>query len=86
MKDFLHDRPSLAPLKGSAAPVASQPQGGFRAIGRMSFEPAAAAGDASHESCKTGEPRIELSESNGRIEQIIVTCACGQRITLQCDY
>jgi hypothetical protein len=36
--------------------------------------------------CDGGAPHVEFVEANGRIEQIIVTCGCGERITLQCAY
>lgn len=33
------------------------------------------------------EPKIDLvHDSEGRIGHIIVTCRCGDQITLQCDY
>jgi hypothetical protein len=86
MKDFLHDRPSLAPRKGFAAPAASQPPGAFRSFGRMPLDPAITGEEKPHEPCKDGAPHIETTEANGRIEQIIVTCSCGERITLQCAY
>jgi hypothetical protein len=31
-------------------------------------------------------PQIELVEGNGRVQQIIVTCGCGERTVLDCAY
>jgi hypothetical protein len=33
-----------------------------------------------------GEPKVELVRSGDRIRAIDVTCSCGQRIRLRCDY
>jgi hypothetical protein len=32
------------------------------------------------------EPKIELVQQDGRVEQIIVTCRCGERTVLDCAY
>src|SRR5262245_28217599 len=32
------------------------------------------------------EPRVELIRSGDKIRAIDITCACGQRIRLRCDY
>jgi len=32
------------------------------------------------------EPRIELIQNGGKVERIIVTCTCCNRIELQCQY
>jgi hypothetical protein len=37
------------------------------------------------ETC-TAPPRIETRQRNGAISEIIVTCACGQRTVIECDY
>jgi len=33
-----------------------------------------------------GEPQIELVQENGRIQQIVVICRCGERTVLDCAY
>lgn len=33
-----------------------------------------------------GAPQIEVIETDGRVQQIIVTCACGERTVLDCAY
>lgn len=32
------------------------------------------------------ESKLELVQENGRIQQVIVTCRCGERIVLDCAY
>ena len=32
------------------------------------------------------EPTVELITNNGRIEKVVVTCACSRRIELDCTY
>lgn len=31
-------------------------------------------------------PQIELIEADGRVQQIVVTCGCGERTVLDCAY
>lgn len=31
-------------------------------------------------------PKVEVISSNGKVEKIIVSCECGKRFELQCDY
>ena len=33
-----------------------------------------------------GEPTVEAVTSNGRVEKIVVTCSCGERIEIECCY
>ncbi len=33
-----------------------------------------------------GAPQIELVEADGRVQQVIVTCGCGERTVLDCAY
>lgn len=35
---------------------------------------------------KPEEPTIELKQRDGVVESIIVTCCCGQRIEIECDF
>jgi hypothetical protein len=32
------------------------------------------------------EPSVEAISNNGRIEKIIVTCSCGEKIEIECNY
>lgn len=31
-------------------------------------------------------PEIQVRKRDGRIESIVVTCSCGEQVTLVCDY
>lgn len=35
---------------------------------------------------KENKPDIHVHRVNDRVESIVVTCACGEKITIQCDY
>ena len=43
----------------------------------------AAAGKVEHQ---LSDPKIEVQKNNGRIEVIVVTCSCGEQITIDCQY
>jgi hypothetical protein len=35
----------------------------------------------------SSEPQVELvPDTEGRIGHIVITCTCGEKITLQCNY
>ncbi len=36
--------------------------------------------------CAEGGPQVEAVMSSGRVRRIIVTCTCGERVELECDY
>jgi hypothetical protein len=40
---------------------------------------------ASATECET-QPRIHMKEQGGVIREIVVTCACGKCIVVECDY
>ena len=42
--------------------------------------------DLPQETIEQQEPTVELVQSNGRIEKVIVTCSCCRRIELDCTY
>ncbi len=56
------------------------------------FQPLFAAGarggtlGAAPETGGHGTPQIELVEADGRVQQIVVTCGCGERTVLDCAY
>jgi phage protein D len=35
---------------------------------------------------RESKPDIHVHRVNDRIESIVVTCSCGEKITIQCDY
>ena len=32
------------------------------------------------------QPEIDVQKRGDRIESIVITCSCGQQITIRCDY
>jgi hypothetical protein len=34
----------------------------------------------------TRPPEIHVQQRDGRIESIVITCSCGQQVTVVCDY
>jgi len=32
------------------------------------------------------EPQVEMLQENGRVQQIVVTCKCGERTVIDCAY
>lgn len=32
------------------------------------------------------KPAIDVHKRDGRVESLVITCACGERITVVCDY
>lgn len=77
MKSFLSDRPrvSMPSRPESAAPSA----GAFALAG----SPAKA---AKHEGHHGESPRIECVREGDRITRLVITCACGERIEIDCLY
>ena len=35
---------------------------------------------------KQDEPRVEVISQDGVVKKILITCSCGQKIELQCNY
>lgn len=96
MKDFLHGRPSAASTRGSSAnitlPSSLPPISPATVIDEPIPHDLANSNDAegillnSVETC-SGEPQVEIvPDAEGRIGHIVVTCRCGEKITLQCNY
>lgn len=94
MKDFLHDRPLAtgsarrrqeSPSISTLPPIHSphtQPEVEIGEFATGNFPDAESLHPASH-----GEPQVELiPDEAGRIGHIVVTCSCGEKITLQCNY
>lgn len=79
MKDFLEGRVRL----GSRTRAVGSGDESAGALPRLNAT--MEDGGRSGEKCESA-PAMELVETNGRIKQIIVTCGCGERITLQCTY
>lgn len=98
MKDFLQGRPSVASTRGVATPVQlpsnlppiSQPAS-FQELsttdsGVGNFGMEITDNPNGSASCDT-EPQVEIvPDAEGRVGHIVVTCRCGEKITLQCNY
>ena len=52
----------------------------------LPFAPGALATTKTEASAGSCEPQIELVQENGRIQQIVVTCRCGERTVMDCAY
>ena len=96
MKDFLHGRPSVASNRSSGPSISLPSNLPPISNGNVIEEPTAedmalsaeAGGDLNiaSEGC-SGEPQIEMvPDAEGRVGHIVVTCRCGEKITLQCNY
>lgn len=94
MKDFLQGRPSVASTRSSAPNITlpsnlppistgSPSEANLTDDLAMSDQPL---DDVAAESCQ-GEPQVEIiPDAEGRAGHIVVTCRCGEKITLQCNY
>jgi hypothetical protein len=86
MNSFLENRPTA----GRKDSISAQP-----AKSEASFQPLFSAGAitaarpasaSSPETKQEAAPQVELIQNDGRVERIIVTCSCCNRIELQCQY
>ena len=92
MKDFLQGRVTLA--HGPTKTASSDSPSHFPPITQnapsdsLSISAAQALSlDPSRSDNCGQEPQIDLvHDSEGRIAHIIVTCRCGDKVTLQCNY
>jgi hypothetical protein len=99
MKDFLQGRASVTPTRSNASslsipsnlPPISQnavtlepPTPPLEDLNPIDFEEAPPSTPPPH---LLEEPRVEMvPDAEGRIGHIVVTCRCGEIITLQCNY
>jgi len=82
MNNFLENRP----LVGCKGAVISQPVPGFQPMLSPNAPMMPRAEAAPDDAGREGSPQIELIENGGKLERIIVTCTCCNRIELQCQY
>lgn len=82
MRDFLSNRPKIDDLPAGKATLKPA---GLAALASSAL-PAAAAGHSDHGgACET--PKVDLSyDAEGRVQEIRITCRCGERIALRCVY
>ena len=92
MKDFLQGRTSLPNARTQIASIDSPSHfPPITPVGSSDSLSCSVAPDLSLESSGSTncgqEPQIDLvHDSEGRIAHIIVTCRCGDQVTLQCNY
>lgn len=99
MKDFLQGRPSVTPTRSAVSNInlaSNLPPISNHAI-TVEEEPPAPFEETPppfvQETAPSApqhifeEPRVELiPDSEGRVGHIVVTCRCGEVVTLQCNY
>jgi hypothetical protein len=96
MKDFLIGRPSVAStrsgsqniqLPSNLPPISAGISTGEPPLEDLANSLESQTNAPSHsEACAT-EPKVEiLPDAEGRVGHIVVTCRCGEKITLQCNY
>lgn len=79
MKSFLSDRPS--------AGLSSLRAAGNRVFVPLRPEPEAPAAPSPAEKCAgPARARVECVREDGRVSRIIVTCACGEKVEVDCVY
>ena len=86
LQDFLANRPAIASSTGLEAEPRSagfQPLFAARSAGLPSKRQEAGA-DPDVE--RLDAPEIELVQEAGQVRQIIVTCKCCEKITIDCEY
>lgn len=83
------------PLEGVDSFMAGLPQtGGFQSLKSALLEAgsivdpadAHAPRRAGAQAGASGEPSVEVITNEGRIEKVVVTCACCRKIELECTY
>ena len=97
MKDFLQGRPEVASTR-SNGPSISLPSNLPPISSSLSLNESPSQDSASREhaaglcsplsnDANSREPQVEVvPDAEGRVGHIIVTCRCGEKITLQCNY
>lgn len=99
MNDFLAGKKSHSPSASAATIAAPRVPSGQSALPRIGTSPAAQSAPVpvavapvangavpALPACPTGKPVVDVVQTNGRVTQIVVTCGCGEKITLDCLY
>lgn len=84
MKSFLSDRPRVnTPTVHASVPVPfPSTAGGIKPVAA----PARPAGHGHAAGAPTGATKVDCVREGDRVTRIIVTCACGERIEVDCLY
>jgi len=88
MNSFLENRPLAARNRKEGSISAPKSEPGFQSLmPQGAAAPAPASAPKPPPAAETeAMPQVELIENGGRVERIIVTCTCCNRIELQCQY
>ncbi len=96
MKDFLIGRPSVAStrsgspniqLPSNLPPISSGMSTGEPPLEDLAHSLEPQGNDPSQAQPCASEPQVEIfPDAEGRVGHIVVTCRCGEKITLQCNY
>lgn len=85
MRDFLSNRPKLDGDLPASTP-APPPPAGLGALAGHALPSAAGLANGTN-GCASDAPQVDLAyDAEGRVQEIRVTCRCGERITLRCTY
>jgi len=83
MNSFLDNRPSVASKTGVIPQPKAEPI--FQPMFAGGSQPQARPEPVSKPDGEAG-PRVEFVQNGGKVERIVVTCTCCNRIELQCQY
>lgn len=83
MKSFLSDRPRHD-QPAAPAPADAMPASG--GLARLAGAPALIAHAHPAGGRVHGAPSVECIREGGRVARLVVTCACGERIEIDCKY
>jgi hypothetical protein len=86
MNSFLENRTAVD-RTDSPALIAPRVESAFQPLFPVApAQKAAAQGMPAQETRMDDGSKVELIQAGGRVERIIVTCSCCNRIELQCQY
>jgi hypothetical protein len=86
MNSFLENRPLVA-RKGAMASASKAAEPGFQPLFAPNvIEKSRVQQPPVSETQAADGPSVELVQNGGKVERIIVTCTCCNRIELQCQY
>jgi hypothetical protein len=84
LQDFLSGRTAT---DATAAPGLPRGGGEFQPLTPSRIGALTAAGCAeAAERPRLEEPQVEIVEDGGKVRRIVVTCTCGEKIEIECEY
>lgn len=85
MKSFLHGRKTV-PVSALRTPSRTLPTLGTGSTAAALARAHAAESRCSHAEARSGETTVEVVKDGEKVIRMIVTCACGERIEIDCLY